>query len=208
MFVGIFQECSFEEPLCLDAVLVMHLTPPNSQPNYEQSAHEALSGRFTKTRTVQLNPFVSAQLADSKKLALAEWEGATATGDQSFDFTPFVAMGANVLHQLSIALEQYCKDRLRSESFPLSIVVKPDCGTEGHLCRLFHIRALHDSPFFSCVRHIRAIILTGTEALLQPKRGQHSFSHVLVFSFLLVSSFVYFPYAYQDIFALLILFLV
>ena len=140
----------------------------------EQADHNLLSDKFSKTSTLQLNSYCAAVFADSKQCTLLEWQAfkECSSAPLTFDFNSNTKVVCQKdAHQLAILLESYCVQRLEQEDFPLAIVVKPDKGTEGELVEKFSIRALHDSAFFSCVRHIRRVIESGQEALLQAKRG-------------------------------------
>jgi hypothetical protein len=149
---GSILERSFEHPVALDVVAMLHL--PRSG---ERALHKKLSAAYDRIGLPQINPYEASRRADDKACTHRLWEGRVPS------VRAVRIPGSNPERMLRDALS-ILSDRGRA------VVVQPNMGTEGDGVALFKATACRE-----IARYIKDRIGPDSEALIREERGNVRF---------------------------------
>ena len=149
---GSVLERSFEHPVALDVVAVLHL--PRSG---ERALHKKLSAQYERIGLPQINPYAASQRTDDKARTHRLWEGCVPS------VRAVRIPGSTPERTLREALSTL-SDRGRA------VVVQPNTGSEGDGVARFEATAHGE-----IAGHIRDRIGSDSEALIREERGNIRF---------------------------------
>lgn len=170
---GLVKDVSFEEPLELHVVQILHL--PKER---ERELHRRISVALEKEGIEILNPYASSSRADDKNLTHEFW--LRYRGETMLDFPMHCLIPSSYGMKRVVSRVKCFLRKLKSERGSVaSIVVQPNKGTEGDKVKSFSMN-LDDiqsaEETHPLVTYVTKFIHPEDDAILREERGNVKFS--------------------------------